>query len=144
MTNRTDLLAGLLLLGLAGCASTSTERLTSISGSGDSFRTDFTAPNRSSAQPSASVDRLTEPSLSLTQSSAIELSGVVQSIDMVHREDTGVESGSVGTAAGSSDVLYRVIMQMDDGTMQTFEQDTQPTYQNGDRIQVLGGVVGKY
>jgi outer membrane lipoprotein SlyB len=106
--------------------------------------------------------------------------GVVQSIDMVSRENSGIGVGAVAgavvggilgnqigqgrgntaaTVAGAAGgamaghqlekntqqnaPVYRVALRMDNGSVQTVVQETQPNVRIGDRVQVSNGMIAQ-
>ncbi|HEX7633686.1 MAG TPA: glycine zipper 2TM domain-containing protein [Noviherbaspirillum sp.] len=125
----------------------------------------------------AGVPTTTNTSTTATAGS-VSGTGVVQSIDLVTREQAGlglgtaagavvggvlgnqVGSGSGRTAATvagaaggalighqmeknvrAADRVYRVTIRMDDGSLQTLTQETQPQVQAGERVRLANGVI---
>lgn len=84
-----------------------------------------------------------------SQSGVSIASATVQSIDTVPR---GMDQGSGETQAGSSgtagstsgSMMYRVTLRLDDGTTRAIMQNSQPTYQIGDRVKVVNGLLQRY
>lgn len=113
-----------------------------------------------------------------TAASSASGMGVVQSIDLVTREQAGLGWGTAagavvggvlgnqvgggggrtaatvaGAAGGAlvgheleknaraADKVYRVTVRMDDGSLQTLAQETQPQVQTGERVRLANGVI---
>ena len=84
---------------------------------------------------------------------AAPMTGMVQQIERLARQDAGVGVGSVGgsavggtTASGSSayDQVYRVTVRLDDGTTRVMTQEMAPTFSAGDRIRIANGMIQRY
>ncbi|STQ93653.1 Uncharacterised protein [Janthinobacterium lividum] len=76
-------------------------------------------------------------------------SATVQSIEPVPRGmDQGssdMQSGSSGTAGTTSgNTQYRVTLRLDDGSTRAIMQNSQPSYQIGDRVKVVNGLLQRY
>lgn len=118
--------------GTAGTASTG-------AGTGDtgttsgSMGTATTDPQSAGAQ--ASTDMATTPN------------SVVTMIEVVPRADMATGAGTMagaavgGTAAGTSDRVYRVTLRMDDGSTRVVTQEWAPTFRSGDRVTLSGGEI---
>ena len=86
------------------------------------------------------------------QSSLNISSATVQSIDAVPRgmdQSSGDmqagTSGTAGTTSGATgSMMYRVTLRLDDGTTRAIMQNSQPTYQIGDRVKVVNGLLQRY
>ncbi len=147
MTGSTSSQAGTGTTGTTGTTSGSGTGMPDTSGTGSSTSTSTagqTGDTTSSTQSTATTSG-TGSTTGTTQSSGMRSYGVVQSIDRIARQDVGV--GTVGGAAvGGSmgGMVYRITMRMDDGTMQSVVQESTPNFQNGDRVQMVNGVVSKY
>lgn len=51
-------------------------------------------------------------------------------------------SGAAGTTGSSGeDKMYRVTLRMDDGTTRVVTQDKAPTFRNGDRVNMMDGMI---
>ena len=76
-------------------------------------------------------------------------SATVHSIEPVPRGmDQGssdMQSGSSGTAGTTSgNTQYRVTLRLDDGSTRAIMQSSQPSYQIGDRVKVVNGLLQRY
>lgn len=76
-------------------------------------------------------------------------SATVQSIEPVPRgmeqRSGDMQSGSSGTAGSTSgNTQYRVTLRLDDGSTQTLMQNSQPSYQIGDHVKVVNGLLQRY
>jgi hypothetical protein len=84
-----------------------------------------------------------------SQSGVSIASATVQSIETVpggmDRGSGETQSGSSGTAGSTSgNMMYRVTLRLDDGTTRAITQNSQPTYQIGDRVKVVNGLLQRY
>jgi hypothetical protein len=160
-------LAGLSCLLLAACSSTDSGS-TAMSRSGENYSS--TAGSDSGVtSPASTTQAGTTPtpgssdtgSMSATtsgidtgmdgsQSGVSIASATVQSIEPVARgmdqasgETQAGSSGTAGTTAGSAG-MYRVTLRLDDGSTRTIMQNSAPTYQTGDRVKLVNGLLQKY
>lgn len=92
--------------------------------------------------PSATGTTSTDP-----QSAAIVPNSVVTMIEVVPRQGDATGAGTLagaavgGTAAGTSDRVYRVTLRMDDGSTRVVTQEWAPTFRSGDRVNLSGGEI---
>lgn len=83
--------------------------------------------------------------------------GVIHSIDAIPRAQAfgsaaaasasvGSQSGGSGamTGSGSSDMVYRVTLQMDDGSTRAVIQESRPSFQTGDRVRMASNLIQRY
>lgn len=56
---------------------------------------------------------------------------------------TSGTSGAGSTSAGS-DMVYRITVRLQDGTMKAMVQETLPTYHIGDRVRMANGIIQRY
>lgn len=139
-------LAGLSCVLLAACSSTDSDS-TAMSRSGENYSS--TAGSDSSVTSSGS-DRDSSMSMDGSQSGVSIASATVQSIEPVARgmdqasgEAQMGSSGTAGATAGSAD-MYRVTLRLDDGSTRAIMQNSAPTYQTGDRVKMVDGLVQRY
>jgi hypothetical protein len=77
----------------------------------------------------------------------LALNGTVMMIEVMPRAQAGSASagatGSAGVTGSSSDPdrIFRVTLQLDDGSTRVITQDTPPNFRSGDRVNLSGGVV---
>jgi hypothetical protein len=164
-------MAGVLILIMAGCSSdqnrmsnngwsspsTSAENYpdnqgyTSDGSRSDSSRgTSGTASTASTANGSmatggnGSLSSAGNPGASSTQVSY----GTVQLVEQIARQDAG--TGTLGAmAAGGSigsptDRVYRISVNLDDGSKQTVILDSMPSFKAGDRVRYSNGELQRY
>jgi hypothetical protein len=150
----TLLLTGLTCALLAACHSTENTGL-ARSNSGETYAAPAGTTPQTSRPASSTASTATDTGMSsdtAAQSSMNISSATVQSIDTVPRSmDQGsadMQAGTSGTAGSTSEaagnMLYRVTLRLNDGTMRTFVQNTQPSFQIGDRVSVQKGVMQRY
>ncbi|WP_051781149.1 hypothetical protein [Janthinobacterium agaricidamnosum] len=126
---------------------------TSSANSGDSMTggTSSTTGASSMANPTASTSSATDTGLS----SASTMYGVVATIDNVPRSQAGdmtsssgaTQSGTSGTSGSTgsaNDMVYRINVRLDDGSSRSVYQETQPSYQIGDRVRLSNGALQRY
>lgn len=88
-----------------------------------------------------------------TRTAAAAPNSVVTLIEVVPRQ-AGAASAAAGTMAGAavggtgaagttatSDRVYRITLQMDDGTTRVVTQEWAPTFRSGDRVNLTGGEI---
>ena len=86
------------------------------------------------------------------QAGTMAVYGVVQTIDAMSRAqalsgaaatmDSSGGSGMAATGAGNgNDMVYRITLKLDDGSMRAFMQESQPAVQIGDRVRVANGAM---
>lgn len=119
--------------GTSGSMDSSASTSSDMSGSADT--------RASSANSAMSMDG--------SQSGVSIASATVQSIETVpggmDRGSGETQSGSSGTAGSTSgNMMYRVTLRLDDGTTRAITQNSQPTYQIGDRVKVVNGLLQRY
>ncbi|RJG25070.1 hypothetical protein [Massilia cavernae] len=149
------LLAGVLALGLAGCASDTMKTRDTASVSDPERPTDgygmppAGAGAGASATSQASTTGTTPAPADPMAASAQAMpapNSVVTLIEVVPRSE-GVATGAIGAtgAAGaigaSSDRVYRITLQMDDGSTRVVTQDAAPAFRSGDRVHMSGGEI---
>jgi hypothetical protein len=90
------------------------------------------------------------------QSPGMTSYGVIHSIDAVPRTQAfgsaatmggsvgGQSGGSGAMTGGSSDMVYRVILRMDDGSTRAVIQETRPSFQTGDRVRMASNLLQRY
>lgn len=148
--------------GVTSGGAASTTGATPSPASSSPSRLDTTMPagtpsDTSSAQmPPATPSAVSPPGAATAMpadANSISAYGVVQAIDPVPRSQTMAvdsagamppTSGGSGTAAtggAGSDMVYRVTVRLDDGTMKAVTQETTPTYQIGDRVRLASGTI---
>lgn len=160
-------LAGLSCMLLAACSSTdsgstamsrSGENYSSTAGSGSSVTSTTSATQAATTPTPGSSDTGSmsaapsgiDTGMDGSQSGVSIASATVQSIEPVARgmdqasgETQAGSSGTAGTTAGSAS-MYRVTLRLDDGSMRTIMQNSAPTYQTGDRVKLVNGLLQKY
>ena len=163
-------LAGLSCVLLAACSSTdsgstamsrSGENYSSTAGSGSSVTSTGSATQAGTTPTPASSDTgsmsatttgSSDMSMDGSQSGVSIASATVQSIEPMARgmdqasgEAQMGSSGTAGTTAGSAgNTMYRVTLRLDDGSTRAIMQNSAPTYQTGDRVKMVNGLVQKY
>jgi hypothetical protein len=165
-------LAGLSCVLLAACSSTdsggtamsrSGENYSSTAGSGSSVTSTGSATQAGTTPTPASSDTGSmsatttsgggsDMSMDGSQSGVSIASATVQSIEPVPRgmdqasgEAQMGSSGTAGTTAGSAgNTMYRVTLRLDDGSTRAIMQNSAPTYQTGDRVKMVNGLVQRY
>lgn len=153
--NQQSVMAGLLALALAGCGSTKPggdemAAGATASGAGTSSTSQAATPATSGAAATAATEMpmATQPQTPATQGPStmpgMLPNAVVVSIETVPRQGaTGAVGGSGGTTSSSmgQDKQYRVTLRMDDGATRVVTQDKPPAFRNGDRVNMLDGVI---
>ena len=150
-------LAGLSCLLLAACSSTDSGS-TAMSRSGENVSSTGSATQAGTTPAPGSSDTGSmnattsgsDMSMDGSQSGIGIASATVQSIEPVARgmdqasgETQAGSSGTAGTTAGSAD-MYRVTLRLDDGSTRAIMQNAAPSYQTGDRVKMVNGLVQKY
>ena len=155
-------LASLLALALAGCSSTKTGGADDMSAgaTANAAGTGSTSPASPSATSGAAATAATETPMAMpTQEPGAQSpttmpgatpNAVVVSIETVPRAGAAGSSavgGSGSTAStGSStgaDKQYRITLRMDDGATRVVTQDKAPAFRNGDRVNMMDGVINR-
>lgn len=164
-------LAGLSCVLLAACSSTdsgstamsrSGENYSSTADSGSSVTSTGSATQAGTTPTPASSDTGSmsattsgggsDMSMDGSQSGVSIASATVQSIEPMARgmdqasgEAQMGSSGTAGTTAGSAgNTMYRVTLRLDDGSTRAIMQNSAPTYQTGDRVKMVNGLVQRY
>ena len=152
-------LAGLSCVLLAACSSTESGG-TAMSRSGENYSSTGSATQAGTTPPPASSDTGSmsattsgggsDMSMDGSQSGVSMASATVQSIEPVPRgmdqasgEAQMGSSGTAGITAGSAG-MYRVTLRLDDGSTRAIMQNSAPSYQTGDRVKMVNGLVQKY
>lgn len=135
----------------AGTGSTSVGNST---GTGTSSTMSDTSTGSSGTAGTGSADARTSTAnnamnMDGSQTGVSIASATVQSIEPVPRGmDQGssdMQSGSSGTAGTTSgNTQYRVTLRLDDGSTRAIMQNSQPSYQIGDRVKVVNGLLQRY
>lgn len=139
----------------AGTGSTSVGNSTSTgTGTGTSSTMSDTSTGSSGTAGTGSADARTSTAnnamnMDGSQTGVSIASATVQSIEPVPRGmDQGssdMQSGSSGTAGTTSgNTQYRVTLRLDDGSTRAIMQNSQPSYQIGDRVKVVNGLLQRY
>ena len=152
-------LAGLSCMLLAACSSTDSGS-TAMSRSGENVSSTGSATQAATTPAPGSSDTGSmnattsgsDMSMDGSQSGISIASATVQSIEPVARgmdqasgEAQMGSSGTAGTTAGSAgNTMYRVTLRLDDGSTRTIMQNSAPTYQTGDRVKLVNGLLQKY
>jgi hypothetical protein len=146
-------LASLLALALAGCSSTK--------GSSDEMGGGATASGSGSASGStgagtaataSGADSMAMPAQAPGAAGQASMpaappNAVVMLIEVMPRTGaTGAVggSGTAGTTGSSSmgdEKMYRITLRMDDGTTRVVTQDKSPNFRNGDRVNMMDGMI---
>lgn len=137
----------------AGTGSTSVGNSTGT-GTGTSSTMSDTSTGSSGTAGTGSADARTSTAnnamnMDGSQTGVSIASATVQSIEPVPRGmDQGssdMQSGSSGTAGTTSgNTQYRVTLRLDDGSTRAIMQNSQPSYQIGDRVKVVNGLLQRY
>lgn len=151
-------LAGLSCVLLAACSSTDSGG-TAMSRSGENYSsTASSGQSSSTSSDTGSMSATTtsgggnDMSMDGSQSGVSIASATVQSIEPMARgmdqasgEAQMGSSGTAGTTAGSAgNTMYRVTLRLDDGSTRAIMQNSAPTYQTGDRVKMVNGLVQRY
>lgn len=151
-------LAGLSCVLLAACSSTDSGS-TAMSRSGENYSsTASSGQSSSTSSDTGSMSATTtsgggnDMSMDGSQSGVSIASATVQSIEPMARgmdqasgEAQMGSSGTAGTTAGSAgNTMYRVTLRLDDGSTRAIMQNSAPTYQTGDRVKMVNGLVQRY
>ncbi len=115
----------LVSLALAGCAHDSSRKTAGMDD--DSSTATSTASTTSASGETNSGSR-----------TAANWDGVVQSIDPASSMAAG---GSTGAAAAGSGSGYRVTVKKSDGTLETINVDSMPSYRVGDNVRYSNGTL---
>jgi hypothetical protein len=154
-------LAGLMCVALGACSTMERSAMDSPStgegyseaaGTGGAAGASSTmgASESASGFYASSADR--SASGAMGQSAAMSWVGVVQAVEMIPRSQatgsgTGTysaskQSGGSGMATGASgDMVYRLTLRLDDGTIRSVTQEAQPSIQAGDRARLVNGML---
>ena len=162
---KTMALAGLLCT-LAACSSNpnsnsmsstngrSGESYSNTAGTGSSSTMSDTSTSSSGTAGTGSADTRTSTAnnamnMDGSQTGVSIASATVQSIEPVSRgmdqSSSDMQSGSSGTAGSTSgNTQYRITLRLDDGSTRTLMQNSQPSYQIGDHVKVVNGLLQRY
>ena len=141
---KTLLLAGLACTLLVACHSTDSTSL-ARSNSGETYAAPAgTAPQ--SSMPASSMRSDTDQSgMNISSATVQSIVTVPRGMDQGSADMQAGTSGTAGSTSGAAgNILYRVSLRLDDGTTRTFMQNTQPTFQIGERVSVQKGVMQRY
>ncbi len=155
-------LAGLLCLLLSACSSTGSdttsmnrngENYSSNAGSGMSGGSDGSAATVNNA---ASMEG-NQSDITIASATVLSIEPVARSMDLGSGETQAGSSGTTGATAGSAlgstagnpagstgNMMYRVTLRLDDGRTRAIMQNSQPTYQVGDKVKMLNGMLQSY
>ena len=154
-------LAGLLALALAGCSSTKggsdeTGGGATASGTGSSSASGSmgAAQGGATAATTSGADSMAMPTQAPSTPSQAAMpaaapNAVVMTIEAMPRPSaTGAVggSGTAGTTGSSSmggEKIYRITLRMDDGTTRVVTQDKSPAFRNGDRVNMMDGMISQ-
>ncbi|MDL2357842.1 MAG: hypothetical protein QFF03_21535 [Pseudomonadota bacterium] len=155
-------LAGLLALALAGCSSTRSSSddmaASSMGSTTGASRTGSTGstPSSATAATGAADSSMASPTQAQTQTQAGSTmmpagppNAVVVAIDTIPRASAAGADSSVGGSGGTtgsstgSDKMYRITLRMDDGSTRVVTQDKAPTFSNGDRVNMMDGMISR-
>ena len=141
------LLAGVLALGLAACTSDGMKSRDTASTTETTKTTDaygMPVPSPTTATSQASTPPATMPADPMAAAMpAPAPNSVVTLIEAVPRSEAVAAgqigaTGAAGATGSSSDRVYRITVQMDDGTTRVVTQDAAPTFRSGDRVHMMG------
>lgn len=156
------LLAGLLAAGLAACSSSPTNGSADSDKFGSNVESGYGSPGTGStpampATGSGSVASEQSGAAAMASPAAVAQdkpvpamappasNSRVVSIDPVPRNTAGGSTGSSGssgtTGSSGTDNIYRVTVQMDDGSTRVLTQEWVPTFRAGDRVHVVDGAI---
>ena len=143
-SKKTLLLAGLACTLLVACHSTDSTSL-ARSNSGETYAAPAgTAPQ--SSMPASSMRSDTDQSgMNISSATVQSIVTVPRGLDQGSADMQAGTSGTTGSTSGAAgNRHYRVTLRLDDGTTRTFMQNTQPTFQIGERVSVQKGVMQRY
>lgn len=173
MKKYNTVLAGLMCIALGACSTTErsamnppqtgegySETVGTAGASTDSSGSSLGASSSMGASGSSTGSSADTSGGGMGQSATMGSYGVVQAVEMIPRSQaagagayssgTGAYSGSnqsggSGTATGASgDMVYRLTLRLDDGTVKSVTQESQPSIQAGDRARLANGIVQRY
>lgn len=158
--NTSSALAGLLCLLLSACSSPgsdstsmnrSGENYSSTAGSGASGASG--SDDRSATVNNAASMDGKQSDITIASATVLSIEPVARSMDLGSGEMQAGNSGTAGSAAGSmagnpagstGNMMYRVTLRLDDGSTRAIMQPSQPTYQVGDKVKMVNGLVQSY
>lgn len=137
---QTALLTAALLLfsaTLAGCETTSSPSMESSGVSSEQAQETPAQAQESQGAPAVSIASL----------------GVIKAIDVVSQESAGVGADTAGSGTaeggqmggqGTAKQAYRITLQMEDGSERAYLQESLPTFNIGDRVRIIDGMIQGY
>lgn len=139
-------LAGLSCVLLAACSSTDSGS-TAMSRSGENYSS--TAGSGSSATTSGSDSDMgmdgSQAGVSIASATVQSIEPVARGMDQASGEAQMGSSDTAGSTAGSAgNTTYRITLRLDDGSTRAIMQNSAPTYQTGDRVKMVNGLVQRY
>jgi len=120
--------------------------------SGEAIQANRAAAAATPMAPSSNTMAPPAGAADAAQAGTMAVYGVVQTIDAMPRAqalsgaaasmDSSGGSGMAATGAGNgNDMVYRITLKLDDGSMRAFMQESQPAVQIGDRVRVANGAM---
>ena len=82
--------------------------------------------------------------ISIASATVQSIEPMARGMDQASGEAQTGSSGTAGTTAGSAGNMYRVTLRLDDGSTRAIMQNSAPTYQTGDRVKMVNGLVQRY
>lgn len=100
------------------------------------------ADTRASAANNATSMDGSQSGVTIASATVQSIENVPRGVDRSSGETQSGSSGTAGTTSGS--MAYRVTLRLDDGTTRAIMQNSQPSYQIGDRVKVVNGLLQRY
>ncbi len=137
--------------GTSGASSTSGSGSISSAGSSDmgSTGTSSSDGRTSTANNASSMDG-SQSGITIASATVLSIEPVARGMDLGSGETQAGSSGTAGSTTGSAvagsagNMMYRVTLRLDDGSTRAIMQNSAPSYQTGDRVKMVNGLVQKY
>ena len=103
----------------------------------------------SSANNASSMDG-SQSGIPIASATVQSIEPVARGMDLGSGETQAGSSGTAGSTTGSAvagsagNMMYRVTLRLDDGSTRAIMQNSAPTYQTGDRVKMVNGLVQRY
>lgn len=161
MKKYNTVLAGLMCIALGACGTTERSAMnppttgegyseTAGASTDSSGSSSDTSGSMGASGSSTGSSAGTSGGGAMGQSATMSSYGVVQAVEMIPRSQAAGsgaysgsnQSGGSGTATGASgDMVYRLTLRLDDGTVRSVTQESQPSIQAGDRVRLANGIM---
>ncbi len=136
---------------MSGTSGTSGSGSISSAGSSDmgSTGTSSSDGRTSTANNAGSMDG-SQSGITIASATVLSIEPVARGMDLGSGETQAGSSGTAGSTTGSAvagsagNMMYRVTLRLDDGSTRAIMQNSAPSYQTGDRVKMVNGLVQKY